>query len=414
MKYHTHNRFNFIIGSALAASLLASCGGDTKPNTTEETSVTGTPTYTQRQQVFSMCMLSDIGAYFNGKGDLQSQTTQAVNVVLADGTVQGLIGNWQCVWGPIVRNSPDRKDPSKLADTAANMMFIARQQGTTNFIVAIAGTDPVSNYEWLHEDFDITYTLWDNKDKDGKQKGHITMGTRTGLSILTDSMKYNGMSANQFLMGTADTVQGMNIWVTGHSLGGALSPVYALQLKESWNAKNSSSINCLAAAGATPGNKIFADYYYGMLGKNTVRVWNTRDVVPHGFQADMMSEIGTIYKTKPDSVGKAPLKLDGLLIAAKTACAAQELLHGPYTQLQSDSTFAFTSAIYTKDSAAHDPGYSDTTYENQILYQHIPSYGVYFGTLSFQQAVQKVVGMPAPFFTQGAYLVPVSPSSATH
>jgi hypothetical protein len=357
-------------------------------------------------------MLSDIGAYYNGKGDLQSQTTAAVTNILADNTVQGLIGQWQCVWGPIVRQSPDRKDPNKLSDTAANMMFIARQQGTSNFIVAIAGTDPASNYEWLREDFDVTYTKWNDKDD---KKGHITMGTRTGLSILTDSMKYNGISANQFLLGTGDTVSDMNIWVTGHSLGGALSPVYALQLKENWTAKNAASINCLAAAGATPGNKIFADYYYSMLGKNTVRVWNTRDVVPHGFQSDMMKEIYDIYKTKPDSVGKAPGELVVLLGAAITYCTAQEVLHGPYTQLQPDSTFAFTSAIYTRDSAKHDDAtYSDTTYKNQILYQHIPSYGVYFGTLSFQQAVQKVIGMPAPFFTQGAYLVPVSPSSATH
>lgn len=410
MKKFTHalRMYSLLIAAGVIASLLASCGSsETKEGTTTEvTAPQATPVFTQQQQVFSMCMLSNIGAYYNGKGNIDSLADSAVHQVLADTGVQRLIGSWQCVWGPVVRKSATGID--KYADTAANEMFIARQQGTNNFVIAIAGTDPASMFEWIFEDLDIKLGWWDDFDH---AKGKTTLATKTGVAILELDMKYNGMTANEFLKGCNDTVKNMNIWVTGHSLGGALAPAYALHLKDQWPGKHSAEINCLAAAGASPGNPEFAAYYDTRLGKNTVRVWNTRDVVPHGFQLNMLQQVDTLYPA--DSVGAFPAKykkdvkiLEGLAM----------LNH--YTQLTPQQTFAFTSDIYTQDSAKHvintNPGVSDTSYFGQMLFQHIPAYGVYFGTLDFQKAVQRVLNMPNPFFTQGAYLVPVRPSKATY
>ncbi|MGH9905070.1 MAG: lipase family protein [Pyrinomonadaceae bacterium] len=54
------------------------------------------------------------------------------------------------------------------------------------------------------------------------------------------------------------------ISVTGHSLGGALSPAVALWLsdtKAQWDPSGRSSLACLPSAGPTSGDQAFATYY---------------------------------------------------------------------------------------------------------------------------------------------------------
>lgn len=108
----------------------------------------------------------------------------------------------------------------------------------------------------------------------------------------------------------ADQVSGsrdpLSVTVTGHSLGGALSPVTALALSDSqgvsldkpngWDPKSTSHISVMPTAGPTPGDEVWRDYYENSRIEKTDRVWNKLDIVPHAWQISMLNEIPTIYE----------------------------------------------------------------------------------------------------------------------
>ncbi|MET0393645.1 MAG: hypothetical protein ABW019_10915 [Chitinophagaceae bacterium] len=343
-----------------------------------------TGSYTLQQQVFSLNILSNMGASFNGKGNLQDSATVAINKILRDTGIQKFLGNWKVVWGPVVNVHKD---------TARNAMFIAQKASTDTFVVAIAGTDAVSLYEWVFEDFDVIPVPWDPLHI--KEKGLVSGGTMTGFLTL-DKMVSGGVTAKDFLVNQARTFKNAQIWVTGHSLGGALSPAYALYLRDNmtkWVPGSQAVINCLPVAGATPGDSTFNAYYKQQMGATTTRVWNTRDLIPHGFETDLLERVPYMYG---DSVPPMPAYLVTVVndLAKKTAP-----LH--YTQLHPADSF--TSAIYTRDTLPKMPK-PDTSFLAQVLYQHIPAYGVYFDILTFQQGVQRVLNLKAPYFTEGAVL----------
>lgn len=344
-----------------------------------------TGSYTLQQQVFSLNILSNMGASFNGKGNLQDSATVAIRKILSDTGVQKFLGNWKVVWGPVVNSHKD---------TARNAMFIAQKASTDTFVVAIAGTDAVSLYEWIFEDFDVIPVPWDPLHI--KEKGLVSGGTMTGFLTL-DGMVSGGVSAKDFLVNQARIYKNAQIWVTGHSLGGALSPAYALYLRDNmtkWVPGSQAVINCLPVAGATPGDSTFNAYYAKQMGATTTRVWNSRDLVPHGFETDMLQRVPYMYG---DSVPPLPAELVKFAneFAKKTA---------PLRYTQFHPADSFTSAIYTMDTLPKVPK-PDTSFFAQALFQHIPAYGVYFNILTFQQAVQRVLNLKAPYFTEGAVLV---------
>lgn len=346
--------------------------------------------YTLQQQVFCLNALSNISASFNGKGNIQDSTTAAINTVLANDSVQQYIGSWQTIWGPVVNVNND---------TAVNTMFIAQKTGTDTFVIAIAGTDPSSVFDWIFEDLNVIPLPWDpHLDPKKPKKGYVTTATLTGFTAL-NTMISNDSLAWQVITSRAKSISGMQIWVTGHSLGGALSPAYALYLRDNlttWAPGTNAVVNCLAVAGATPGDSTFNAYYKQQMGPTTTRVWNTRDMVPHGFEVDMLREVPGLYG---DSVAAFPKDLNGPLnfIINKVK---------PLNYTQFHPADSFTSAIYTADSL---PKLSppDSSFMKQEVCQHIPSYGVYFGIFGFQKAVQNALGLAAPYFTESAVLVPV-------
>lgn len=384
----------------LVSLSLNACNNGTSTTSTEN-GTKSTPTYTWNQTVFCLNILSNVSAMYNHKTGIQALTINAIDSVLADTGVQNLIGTWNRVWGPVVYVDPD-------SGTTINTMYIAQQKGTNNYVVAIAGTDPSSKLDWGFEDFDAIITWGWPYCANPKDSSSVRIGlpSLTGLGVLMTMVDSSlSLGAREYLGTQTQNNGSINVWVTGHSLGGALSPTYALFLndtKAKWvNSGGSANINVLAVAGASPGNVNFSSYYNNELGPNTYRVWNTMDLVPHGFQPDMLSQSFNLYNSNK-KVGPFPptitvtikgktvtmnsqLALDAAVLDAKT---------WNFYQLYPADTVNFTSSIYM-------PAADTISFGDEALYQHVPAYGVFFGIGNFQSAMSRVLNFSIPFFSAG-------------
>jgi hypothetical protein len=267
---------------------------------------------------------------------------------------------------------------------ALNTMFIAQNTDTNQYVVSIAGTDSRSLLDWFLEDFLVTTKVdWPYVADAPTPHPMISLGTYIGLNAIISMAEVQGdnhVHARDYLQ----SVNAKNVMVTGHSLGGALSPSYALYLADTvaqWSTGDAPVISCLPVAGATPGDGAFSDYYTRRMGATTQRVWNAHDVVPHGFQQDMLSQINTIFEPNV----KTPLALKMAVEAVRLLTITKD-----YKQLM--------PAVPGFQSSACN---AVSTFESAILCNHICAYADYFQISGFQAAVQTILNLSHPFFSDG-------------
>ncbi|GAB4193492.1 MAG: hypothetical protein Tsb002_24000 [Wenzhouxiangellaceae bacterium] len=259
--------------------------------------------YTQQQIIYALNSIANAPSGRHGSvAQLEAYATEVVTRVFEDPGVIDLIGEWQLVWGPAVY----QVSSSTVAD---NAMYVAQNKNQPNeFVVAISGTNPISAYGWIVEDIEINPPVtWPYGDASPSVKGEITQGTNVGLNVLLNILNSGGQSLSEYLASQVSaSPSALSITVTGHSLGGALSPATALALLDTqgiplgqangWDPDSKSSISVTPTAGPTPGNKTWRDYYDGRLGAATDRLWNAIDIVPHAWQISMLDQIPTIYE----------------------------------------------------------------------------------------------------------------------
>ncbi len=246
--------------------------------------------YMEFQIIFSLNSVANSPS--GQQGTVQELERFARNVVtqtFANQEVHQLIGRWSLVWGPAVYQAQG----SKVAD---NSMYVAQcLDEPDRFVIAISGTNPISIYGWIHEDFIINPLQPWTYSTGCPSQAKISNGTKIGLDNLL-KMRSGGRTLMEYLKEQRD--MGV-VTVTGHSLGGALSPALALALKNlqpQWNPASNVTINVMPTAGPTPGNKAWADYYDTQLGSTTERIWNELDIVPHAWELDMLSAIPKLYE----------------------------------------------------------------------------------------------------------------------
>ncbi|NEQ64175.1 MAG: lipase family protein [Symploca sp. SIO2D2] len=373
--------------------------------------------------------------------EAQQELEDQINRAFADATVQGDLGEWELVWGPVVTNIPE-------PGPAANAMYVA--QNGNWYVVSIAGTNDSSLFDWIVEDAGVRNKKqkdWPYSDDGLGLEPKIARGTWIGLQILLN-MKSSDKTLLEFL-GEAVAMSGdeTRITFTGISLGGTLSPVlalYALDSENEWAGSNSLTIDVEAIAGTTPGNEDFSTYYSERLGAYTNRIWNTIDVIPHAWNEDMLSEIPSLYEPQIPT----PPEIESLVKFGKFLAR-----NGNYTQLmpetegmpgtvkepvvsiceESNSVDIFQSVEILKNKILQYPARYPKLYKllssseqwedeldplsrfsDQINYQHVEAYAEFLDVMETYCHLINDLGIPNPMPTTSMKLDQLEKLAATN
>lgn len=281
--------------------------------------VKGSYITTQQVYAFNQTINPAFGVTeFTTVAALQQFVDQVVSSTLSDSTTQQYMGNdWQIVWGPVVFSN----NPGATSVIADNTMGLFYSPNQSLYVIAIAGTNIDSAYGWLQEDFNVSTTVpWTTVMGSGftipstYSGTAISAGSDLGLQALLqmESGSTTILAALQTSLSALPAGSQVELFVTGHSLGGALSPVMALYLHDlqqqsgNWNQLGYvTQLYAMPTAGPTPGEANFAAYYSyqagqtppsGQAGIAYTSVYNTLDVVPHAWQQDELAQIPTIYE----------------------------------------------------------------------------------------------------------------------
>lgn len=210
------------------------------------------------------------------------------------------LSNWDIVWGPAVYSIIPKSKPDQI-------MFLAFDKSTSRYFLSVSGTNPYSLLNWL-EDLDVGTTVqwpWNNAGNTVQ----IASGSKLALDVLIDmktNARVNGatvgspVSLINYLKSTfANAEANSSSLITGgHSLGGAISPLCALWLKDNQTEWDSTlaikNISSWPSAGPTIGIAGFKTYYNSRI-PETYRIHNTIDVVPHAWNKTDLAAIKTLY-----------------------------------------------------------------------------------------------------------------------
>lgn len=185
--------------------------------------------------------------------------------------------DWTVVWGP-TWHYPAYSEESDAC------MFVAKQNGTDNYMSVMRGTNFASMSSWLSQDFD-TGVMKSMQEivPNAPANAMIARGTKTGTELvmnLTDD--YTGITAKDFLLSLPTKPRGLT--VTGHSLGGTIVPTYFAYLNYYLNNSvngTSTLMMPVSFAGLTPGNTDFNNYFARQLGRmRFYRFVNSLDIAP--------------------------------------------------------------------------------------------------------------------------------------
>ena len=336
--------------------------------------------FNKTQQVFCLSILANLPSGKKGtQAELQEDMQKDLHKVLTDDKVIGDIGKWDVVWGPVVHVPPHGK-------ASANATYIAKSAADNRYVIATAGTNGISAFGWFTEDFKVRkqYSWPYYKGVPSGLDPKIAEGTSIGLHILSQTMTSDGQNIQQFLAGLLRSEsRNVEIVVTGHSLGGALSPALALLLVDTqsdWDPQGKATVSVEPSAGASPGNADFSAYYDSRLGDRTNRIWNALDVVPHSWNTEQLHQIPDLYQPELSS---------SLSVRMLANFAAARSKKGNYLQLL-PKTKPFQSKFNPK---VDDKSKSKTKrFISQMLFQHIDAYFIELGVEGFVQYITELTG----------------------
>jgi hypothetical protein len=196
-----------------------------------------------------------------------------------------------------------------------NLVYVAQNQKTNAIAVSIRGT-LASNLDDLVEDLDVG-TVVGFQVNDSAQTVGVSAGAMMAFSEVMNAicpqspiLKYLGtnlMTVLQALVLNASSPP--VVYVTGHSLGGAIATMVGLYLQaQTWDGASAPSFQVYTFAAPTAGVKSFADAFQAAFtgtGPNSaVQIVNPWDVVPRAWSElqDVVSDFFPSPGPKMDEV----------------------------------------------------------------------------------------------------------------
>lgn len=179
----------------------------------------------------------------------------------------------QVVWGPA-----EIGDGLGVSYTRA---FITRDSTGSEYTVVIRGTNPLSLLSWTLEDFDVgTAVPFNTVAPTAPAGAMISRGTYNGVAYLAELRDpRTGQTIVQYLQ----QVQPPKLLVTGHSLGGTLTPPMFAYLNQAlYGGRYTENMAPFSFAGLSPGNAAFNTYFNGLFdARLRWRFHNTLDIAPY-------------------------------------------------------------------------------------------------------------------------------------
>lgn len=357
----THLKNTFKLACLLLALFgMVACGGEAEVTVDPEEMSGGTAT--PQDIAFFQAWLADCTADTVMAGDeatglaaLTSLALSRINGALQSKLLKDTFGDMgnTTIWGPVIR--PTASEKGVITD---NLLYAVKSVSgnETSYSIGVSGTNVISHFGWFDEDFAVdTQTPWSQGEP---QKGVISTGSHTGLGILM-AMEDAKQTMIQFLSDQIESASpgtSIRITVAGHSLGGALAPLLALKIKESFLDKTNVSVEGWAYAGPTPGDAAFGTYMTSTLDKYSAYN-NTLDVVPHAWQLDSIDKICDIYANLNDNCNYGDKVVAGSIVSgvATWAIGQSSAAPSPYQEAGTPVTFTKGPMTFT-DSLCYSLG----------------------------------------------------------
>ncbi|MBD80761.1 MAG: hypothetical protein CL840_17735 [Crocinitomicaceae bacterium] len=263
----------------------------------------------QRQIMLSFAYLAYTGEFMTAKTNVEQTILDNINKAMPKiPPISGSAGTdaWKVVWGPGIYQVPG-------AVYQDNMMFMVQNQvDTSQFAIAIRGTNFLSDLNWLMEDFDVLQQVpWNYGHPQPGTTPVISEGASIGLhaslQMQGEDVSGNKMTLVECLQNQVNVQGAINVCVTGHSLGGMLCGTMALYLHDNqstWDSTGNSVISSISFAAPSAGNVDFASYsdevfssltpppnWDSSLGTNMDRVACSLDAAPLFYKASNITQV---------------------------------------------------------------------------------------------------------------------------
>lgn len=329
----------------------------------------------QEQVMLTLSYIADLG------GDITTRTCEASSqmegMITNALNTQPLVEDWELVWGPGMYRFP-------LARFYDNLLYVARNKSDpTQYTIVIRGTNSKAVLDWVLEDFwVIGETPWNHVIGKPPFSGidpKISNGTNLGINILRSIQACPGLPGEGTTIIdffnielSSPKTRSATVWVTGHSLGGALSATLALFLNDTqgtdslfqWDPDNIANVLSIPFAGPTAGNSDFATYTEQRMGGSIQRVINTLDIVPLAWEKDTFATIPDLYQSLPNPIAMTTSE-EVLFEAVKQV-----------VKLYNYQQFNKSGPNLTTLNGMEGP---PDTYLGQVGYQHVCGYPILLG-----------------------------------
>ena len=227
-------------------------------------------TYNTEQVMMTLAQLAATSPNERPSGEtLEQQETRIYNAITSQLSNADLAttAEWQAVW---VGLTQDR----------ANLAYIAQNTSQNAFAVCIRGTQFNSLID-LAEDLNVGSAAQFTAGPAYSEPVLVSQGAMQAFTEITNAYyipdRTNLLQALVILLGSAPA--NPTLYITGHSLGGAMTTMVALYLAaQTWSNPPTLSVYTFAAPSA--GLQAFADYYDSIFATNSSRYYNAWDIVP--------------------------------------------------------------------------------------------------------------------------------------